>query len=91
MLSDGKPGGFVSCRSPPPIALRLDRARDFRIVHREARCRPYHHMDSQYDGERHRKGENCVSENGHGRLQATIVPSSRTHVTDDSCALQDYC
>ena len=78
MLSDGKPGGFVSCRSPPPIALlRFDRVCDFRIVHREARRRPYHHMDSQHDGERHRQGENCVSEDGHGRSEATIVPAQR--------------
>jgi hypothetical protein len=32
-------------------------------------------VDSKDDGERHRKGENRVSENGHGRLKATIVPS----------------
>ena len=84
MLSDGKPGGFASCRSPPPMALWLDRVCDFRIIHREARCRPYHHMDSQHDGECHGEGENCVSKNGHGRSEATIMPSTTNHAVDDS-------
>ncbi len=86
-LSDGRPGGFTLLSLATPNRsgfLPLDRVRDFRIARWETRCRPYHHMNRQHDRERHRDGENGVSEDQHGRLQATVMPSRGNCATDRS-------